>query len=501
MADELEPGVVSMEGEGPSAEFVANLRDLVLAELAESEVDLVGGSVIGGSVIDDSVITSGLQTYEVADATTRRPRVLAGLAAASVALIVGFVLLSRIGQAGKAETVTVPDELRTSTKSDNQELRAVVPPPDFAAGAERLEGEFRSLEVGTYRVDTVGTPFSFMIDETLYIQDNSGAFVALTHVDSVGADDREIVLTRLTTLLDPARPEVQLTGLGQGWPADDFDGWLDNLSDVVWATNRMETTLGGLAAIRVDIEVDESACGLDEDFCVSFFSNGLGQSKSLNIGVMYRVWIVDQGQEDPLTVIASFSRDSHSDWFDVADEILSTLVFGDIGANPVLRRPAGPSELSLFGGIRLEFATEKTVLYETANYVRILHDDVPADVELLDGPLDLDGNAIHTTDELVAVLRESSIEVTELEPTTVGGFDARVFGIVDGAPGPAMLWSLDDEPGWRPPSQGQLWLIEHPERGLLMINAEAGSDAESVFPVIVAETEKLVASLEFVDLG
>ena len=46
-----------------------------------------------------------------------------------------------------------------------------------------------------------------------------------------------------------------------------------------------------------------------------------------------------------------------------------------------------------------------------------------------------------------------------------------------------------------------MWLVEHPDRGLLMIIAEAFDDVDDVFPVILAQTEPIIESMEFIDLG
>ncbi len=60
---------------------------------------------------------------------------------------------------------------------------------------------------------------------------------------------------------------------------------------------------------------------------------------------------------------------------------------------------------------------------------------------------------------------------------------------------------MQAETGWNPPPWGRMWLVEHPERCLLMITAETFRDVDDVFPLVLAQTEPIIGSLEFVELG
>jgi hypothetical protein len=115
-------------------------------------------------------------------------------------------------------------------------------------------------------------------------------------------------------------------------------------------------------------------------------------------------------------------------------------------------------------------------------------------------PLDMDGNQLSTADELVAELTANGVDVTETDPTTVGGLPGRVFDLSGGPPQPLVQTGIDVG-WWGPPTAGRMWLIEHPDRGLQMITAEAFSNVDSVLQLVLARTEAIVASLEFVELG
>ena len=51
--------------------------------------------------------------------------------------------------------------------------------------------------------------------------------------------------------------------------------------------------------------------------------------------------------------------------------------------------------------------------------------------------------------------------------------------------------------GWDAPEAGRMWLIEHPERGLLMINGQAFAETEAMSPVVNERAEAIVASMTF----
>lgn len=138
---------------------------------------------------------------------------------------------------------------------------------------------------------------------------------------SEGPGDRDMVFVRLSALVDSETRRAD-------WPADDFAGWLDNLPDGVATSDREVAVLGGLDATRVDL----GSSG-DSTSRVRFGTTG-STSHFLNAGSKYRIWVVEQDGEAPLAVIVAIVDELHSGWFDVADELLSTIEFGDIAPNP-----------------------------------------------------------------------------------------------------------------------------------------------------------------------
>ena len=53
--------------------------------------------------------------------------------------------------------------------------------------------------------------------------------------------------------------------------------------------------------------------------------------------------------------------------------------------------------------------------------------------------------------------------------------------------------------GWDAPAAGRIWLIEHPERGLMMISAHAFDDVDAMLPIVNELGDAIVQSLRFAD--
>lgn len=115
MPDELQRTVRSIEDEGPSPEFVATLRELVLAEETTQNVAVSDGA---------SVEIVQMPGERVARGTAGRRWALAGAAAALVALVVGLVVVVGDGETIPSDDPPAPTSLDT-----------VVPPATTAAPA------------------------------------------------------------------------------------------------------------------------------------------------------------------------------------------------------------------------------------------------------------------------------------------------------------------------------------------------------------------------------
>jgi hypothetical protein len=228
---------------------------------------------------------------------------------------------------------------------------------------------------------------------------------------------------------------------------------------------------------------------------VFFAANGPTTAVAMYAGVSYRIWVVEQGEEPPIVVSVS-DRNPDAAWFDDAEEILATLAFGDTGPNPIVAVGPGRFDLPFLGGVNLELPADSLASQLPGRSDRIsLIGTEEVGTDFLVGLTDLEGNQLTTIDALLAVL--ANVEPTELDPTTVAGYPARTFEF-DAMRDQPML-GIRDGGVWRTSSRSRFWVVDHPDRGLVVITAEAYTLPDLLFPRALEQTEALVASLEFVD--
>ena len=429
-----------------------------------------------------------------------------------VATVVCCILFSTACSAADGDSQLLPNsendaaddaaasEPAAVTEDDSQTSVAAAPtePAVWNDDAAYLGYQYDSIVPGSYRIESAGTPFTLSVGDNFFVQPNSYSQFVLTHSESQGPDDRDIDVRRFTHLADPTDLSEPLDATGSSWPADDFEGWLDNLSGQVVLTDRQATTIGGLDAIHVELQLADVECHLEWG-CVQFGSNHFVTGRALNMGATYRIWMIDQDQQDPLYVIVAVSRDEDVAWFETANQVLATLAFGEPGKNPIEPLSAGANELEFLGGISVDLPTDLNAVYDPAGRLAA---DGQYTTEFLLNPRTFEGEVIENADTLVAHLETTSVAVTEIEPTVIDGLEARVFDIgIPGNPSPTLMFFDDASAGWAAPPRARLWVVEHPDRGLLVVTAEAFWEPDDIFPIVLDQTESIVESLEFIDLG
>lgn len=382
----------------------------------------------------------------------------------------------------------------------------------YRADATPLLTWFSPFEPGNHRTGALGTPLSFVSSESLNTQLNGDGMFVISDISSRAPDDRDLVFIRVGAFSDPEAPNTPIE-TQTPWPNDDLLGWLENLTDDIIATDPIDTNVNGLAAVRVDLRIsDEVECGWMPGHCVGFITNNGHDIKGLNKGASYRVWIVEQGEEDPLAIVDGIARDEDAAWHLRSDAVLETIGFGDIAPNPVQWLDPGPTSLDAFGGVEVTLPDDIAEL--TNQRPRFVHrwngrglgvipiTDQPAVIYFADRPHDVDGRPLSTADELVSELVSAGMEVVELEATTVDGVDTRVFDVAGTDVGAIVLRfsPLDVEVenfGWDTPVEGRIWLIEHPDRGLLMVSTHAFDDVDEVLPGANELAGAIISSMSF----
>ncbi|MGI9606542.1 MAG: hypothetical protein ACR2P0_10430 [Acidimicrobiales bacterium] len=502
MNEDLERLVQTAEGHAPSDEFVARLRSQIVAETEGSGVatdnglDGVAAPPPGSAVDapgehDDITVVVDLEpehSDELAArrlARTRRLRVLSAAAASVVVVLIGVWALT----SGSGDDD--PD-----SQLDTVDTPTTIEAPDPDERGSPLTAGNTGFDAGTHRIDTLGTAFTFDVEETTGLLLNENARVSITDLTSRNADDRTITFRRTSLLPDPAALTARLDP-ATGWPATDVVGWLDRLGDEATASTPLATTLGGLKATFVEIELRCSQTN-----CVAGDPLADPDLPVFTSGSRYQMWVVDQGEEDPIVVIVAIDDDDDIAWLDEADGILDSLEFESIAANPVRRATAGTTALAVFDGISVELFEETVVVEPFDGFARMLPPNIGGDVEFLTRPLDIGGVEVTTTERLLQLLEDEAVKLTEVDTPDVGGFTARTFEVESG-PFPNIVLKaraadlVRTEFGWEPPHGGHLWIVEHPDRGLLIVSNEALVGPEVVEP-LRSWTEEILESLDFI---
>jgi hypothetical protein len=226
------------------------------------------------------------------------------------------------------------------------------------------------------------------------------------------------------------------------------------------------------------------------------------------------VWVVEQGDEDPLAIVDGIARNEDAPWFERSDAVMDTIAFGDIAPNPAQWLDPGPNQLNALGGVNVDLPENLAELtngrprlvnrWTGRGFALIPITEQPGAIFFSDRPHDFDGIPLTSSDDVVAELTSGGAELTELDAISIDDVDTRVFDITNTDVGAILLRfsPLDlaqDYLGWDAPAAGRIWLIEHPDRGLMMISTHAFQNVDAMLPAVNELGEAIVESLIFLD--
>ena len=252
-------------------------------------------------------------------------------------IVVGRVVLAACSNGDEPEATDATELDTSATPSES----------DFAEDADLFTLEFAAVPPASYRVDSLGTPFSVAIEGDWWVQPNRPGWTVFSAPESQGPSDDDVVFLRPTLLSDPTDPGACCDGTNE-WPMDDIQGWLDNIVDGVVVSGPEDVEIGGLPAVTFEVEVTDSApCGPDYEgegvtgppFCVGFIVSNVGDDGNIDgytfePGFRERVLWVDQGDQPPVVIIVGTRIDDPS-FDEQADALLATLAFGDTQPHPI----------------------------------------------------------------------------------------------------------------------------------------------------------------------
>ena len=481
----------SMTDEGPSSDFVsqleANLRRRQL-EGKNSNTPTASPTAHGHDSEDQIVRTIDItETHEHSANSGLRSRAawFAGVAAAVAMLFIGLSLIrTSESTLNTADTSPAPTDPGDTVSVDSNIV---------------LLSQSTFLEPGTYRVDSLGTEITFSVDALTSLLNSSPGLMVFSDLDTDGRNDRTLTIRRLPFL--PSPQDLTAEPPGMQWPGNDVRGWVDALRMEMLIAEPVVTMVGGQPAIRFSLDLSDFRC-TDGD-CEQSDATDLNINSSLFTSeAEFVVWIVDQGQEDPLVITSAIDDADERAWFEMSEALIAGFTLSAPAANPVQNLSAGPAQLEAWGDVEAVLPDGGTLIFESVGGSSQLSPrSVDARIELLTNPLDRDGVRVETTDQFLDLLNRAAAQVVEGETITVDGVAARSFAIDGGAfPTPVLILTESEASvagaGWRPPETGFAWVIEHPERGFLL--ASARQVAPSFEGDAVREwTIELVRSVDF----
>ena len=374
-------------------------------------------------------------------------------------------------------------------------------PSDFAPDTPPLIDDIH-LE-GEYRVDQLGTPFTFTATSGwghTVANDGSVTFVDPDHLGN-------LTFIRATGLSNPDDPFTTLAN--EFWPIDDIEGWLSRLDSQIAVTNRTTIILDGTDVLRFDLTVADGAPCISSSACGAFVTNRQIDNVTINSGVSHRVWWIEEGEFQPIVVVAG----GDAAFIEGALVMVNTMRFGPVQPHPIpegntwelgftVEVPPGTVRLPALGGVQFDLPQQRQV-EQGADHVRL---DVStfAGVDIayvVSGP----GGSIKTIADVVTQLTDLGISLTKVEVPEGALPDGQAFDLVRGeAVGPRVLFANnlaggDDRRNWSVPATGRLWLFET-ERGVLMVSATTTEDTFSLDEAITL-AEQIVPTLILIDGG
>jgi hypothetical protein len=431
------------------------------------------------------------------------------LALSGLALIAGScggtAAPTESGSAAATATTQAASSAASTTAPSPSTTRGPRPDGGDVAAEPVLASQYSPVEPGTYRSEQLGWPFSFTTSGEWWVQPNEPGRVVLTHPDSIGPGDRDIVFFRPTALADPADPTAPIDSQ-ERWDVDDIDGWLASLTSTVPVTGRRDYTLGRFEATAFDVVLpDDFACG--PEVCAGFADIGGTWFVDFFPETEFRVYWVDGGDHEPFAVWIGSGRDS--DWFTTAEALLDTVALGEPGPHPVnpdapweagvpTDVPAGPARFPVAGGIALTLDQERFV-FQNNGFVAITL-GVPGAVTILKPIADGTGTPVATVEDVIGAIQTSAAEIEEVDLEIDLAFPARVldfrFPGFDGG----LLLKWDDTPdrGTEMDRFARIWILDT-ARGPIVATAQTDAD-EAAFEVVVELAGRLLPTLELVEL-
>lgn len=322
------------EGEEPTAAELDRMRTFVIESIDRPRVDH----------LDIAVLPSDDPHHE--GSAMNRNRITATLLAVAAAalLIVGIaVLASRSDGDGDIVETTTPTPAPTTTAEPEPTPAPTPTPPEVdedsappaPAGTVPLDDITAvpiRLDAATYWTDTLGTELVLDVGERWTAHRHADGRLVLGDAFTQGPGDNDLTFIRASRLADPTRP-TRLSGDWLWWPADDIDAWIEAAAPGIDISGVRDVEVGGYPATTFDVVLNPDEIDCVSQGCIRFATNDVTYAL-LGLSDAYRIWFVEQGEFEPLVIVAAADR-SPDDFLTDVEDLLAGIELGEAQPMPV----------------------------------------------------------------------------------------------------------------------------------------------------------------------
>ncbi len=416
-----------------------------------------------------------------------------------------------------AEASTNDQETDEEPAEDQSTTTAADEPSDDAtAETQPLDIGGPPLAAGAYTTELMGTPLTLDLDREWVVPVGDPGAMVFVDPETETDTAETILVTRMNSMAGAADADVEPKGPTMSGPSNDLGAWVEALEEVV-AVGPEESEISGYSTMSYDVSLDPDGtrsipggCGpTPEDRCL--FVGGTGSQTVAFFIVrtteVYRMWMIDQGDEDPILVTAIASEDNVAWLDDRAEAFVAGMTIGEVAPHPVALPegdvweagfssvvPAGDVFVPALGGLNMTLPYE-TFVFQDNNCLTV-DSDTPAEdapfhpsvsitlASLLGfGPTMV---SVDSVEDVIAIAREGETFEPNGETITVFGVELEGYdmrGIAEGPPAPEESISCSPADGsgsnahFYPGPNATVYMGPY-EGGVLMVTAEAFTEED-----------------------
>ena len=241
------------------------------------------------------------------------------------------------------------------------------------------------VEPGVYTTDILGTTLDLGLAESWIAAAGGTAGAVFVDPETETETSELMLVARVNALPTDEQVTTEPEGISYDGDPNDIDAWIDAVGELIIG-ERSETTVGGRDAEVIDIRVDPDGvnsvpggCGSTDDRCFFVASTGGDALFAFIVRTteVYRMWLIEQGDEDPVMVLG-IADENAPEWLDErADPFVDGLAFGEPAPHPVppldgpaweagftATVPPGVQSFPVLDGIQLELPEEHFILQQ-----------------------------------------------------------------------------------------------------------------------------------------